>query len=82
MDKQLSELTDKEIVQQKTIYMNVTIAMAILIFLMVVTGIYSYFKKGEFKIAQIIAIFFIPMLIVFFWQLKKIKDEIVNRNLK
>ncbi len=76
--KQLSEMTEEELkknVRMMTISVSVIVAS---IAIMVISAIFSYAKKG-FTVTAILPFAFLPIAIINFMNLKKIKAELASR---
>ncbi len=77
--KQLSEMSEEEL--KKNIKL-VTVAVAVItasILIMFISAVYSYAKKG-FTATVVLPFAFMPIAIMNFMNLKKIKAELDSRN--
>jgi hypothetical protein len=76
--KQLSEMTEEEL--KKNVRM-LTIAVAVIvasIIIMIISAVSSYAKKG-FTVYSVVPFAFLPIAIINFVNLKKIKAELASR---
>lgn len=77
--KQLSEMSEAEL--KKNVRM-LTIATAVIvasILIMVISAVFSYTKKG-FTVYTVVPFAFLPIAIINFMNLKKVKAELASRN--
>jgi hypothetical protein len=78
-EPELSLLTIEELEKRAKTTKTASIMLAVIIGLQFAIGIYLTFKNG-FNVFTIIPLAFLPMLIVNFTNIKKIKEEIAKRN--
>lgn len=77
-EPELSSLTIEELEKRAKTTKTASIMLAVVIGLQFAIGIYLTFKNG-FNVFSIIPLAFLPMLIVNFSNIKKIKEEIARR---
>ncbi|WP_284652057.1 hypothetical protein [Flavobacterium terrisoli] len=78
-EPELSSLTIEELEKRAKTTKAASIMLAAVIALQFAIGIYLTFKNG-FNVFIVIPLAFLPMLIVNFTNIKKIKEEIARRN--
>lgn len=78
-EPELSTLTIEELEKRAKTTKTASIMLAVVIGLQFAIGVYLTFKNG-FNVFTVIPLAFLPMLIVNFTNIKKIKEEIAKRN--
>jgi hypothetical protein len=78
-DVDLSALSTEELTKRAKTTKAVTISLAVIILIQFAVGTYLTIQKG-FGIFTIIPITFLPMLIINFGNIKKMKEEIAKRS--
>jgi hypothetical protein len=76
--KQFSEMTEEEL--KKNVRM-LSIAVAVIfasIIIMIISAVFSYTKKG-FTVYTVVPFAFLPIAIINFMNLKKVKAELASR---
>ena len=79
MKNKLTELSLEELTQKSKTYKLITGMMIGLILFMAIIGIADYYNEKTFKFTQALPLFFIPLLISNFMNIKKITSEIDRR---
>lgn len=79
MKNKLSDLNLEELIKKRKTNQLTTGVMIGLVLVMAITGISDYYNEKSFKFSQILALFFIPLLISNFMNIKKITAEINSR---
>lgn len=74
-----SKFTIEELTKKEKTAKTATIALAVIIVLQFLIGLYLTFKQG-FGVFTILPITFLPILIVNYLMIKKIREEINSRS--
>lgn len=74
-----SQLTIEELAKKEKTAKTATIALAVIILLQFLIGLYLTFKQG-FGVFTILPITFLPILILNYSMIKKIREEINSRS--
>ncbi len=74
----LSTFTKKELLQKRKKQKNVILIQGFVIVLMLILSVFSTIDRG-FSFLTFLPLFFIPMLFVMIFELKKITKELKNR---
>ena len=76
--KQLSEMTDEELKKNMRMMTIAVTVIIVSIIIMFISAVYSYLRKG-FTVTAILPFAFMPIAIINFMNLKKIKAELDSR---
>jgi len=79
MKNKLTDLSLEELIKKRKITKLLTGITLGLVIVMAITGIVDYYRHETFKVSQILALFFIPMLLSNFLSIKKLTNEIKTR---
>ena len=74
-----SQLTIEELTKKEKTAKTATIALAVVIVLQFLVGLFLTFKQG-FNVFTILPVTFLPILIVNYMTIKKIREEINSRS--
>ena len=76
--KQLSEMTDEELKKNMRLMTIAVTVIIVSIIIMFISAVYSYMRKG-FSVTAVLPFAFMPVAIINFMNLKKIKAELDSR---
>lgn len=79
MASQFSNYTREELIKKLKKQKTMTIVQGVLVFLMIIVGIFSTIEKG-ISFLTFLPVFFAPMFFVMLTEYKKIKKELITRN--
>ncbi|MGY3055349.1 putative membrane protein [Pedobacter sp. UYEF25] len=77
----LSQMSNEELLKYQQSIKSVTYIFAVVLFFLFCLNTYNTFHKG-FNALSVLPIALLPILIINFSTLRKIKEEILNRNAK
>lgn len=80
MSEKLSELSLEKLKKNEGLLKIILYGIIVIVFFMMIIGVYDYINKGLFRFNQIISLFFIPIIFVIYLQLKEVRKEIKSRN--
>jgi uncharacterized membrane protein len=77
-NKQLSEMSEDELLKRQKEMTVAVVLLSITVSIMLVSAIFVFIKKG-FTTTTILPVAFLPLVIINFLSLKKIKAELASR---
>jgi len=79
MNSQFSSYTKNELLKKSKKQKTIIIVQVFVVLLMIILAIFSTIEQG-ISFLTFLPLFFIPMLFVMLYEIKKIKQELSNRN--